>query len=105
MAKKMADLTKDKPAAASEARAGLTGLEYVRAIRDGAILRSPLAQTIGWTFETAEEGLVTLSLQPKPHIFGNNSLHGGAIASLIDGAMSAAVNSVLPRGYRCLTLN
>ena len=96
---------KDRPlTAAPPDRAGLSGLEYVQALRDGKIPPSPMANTIGYRVIEVEQGAATLAVTPGKHLSNNITLHGGAMATLLDGAMSSAVNSALPKGARCKTL-
>lgn len=85
-------------------RTDLTGLQYVEALRDGQIPLSPMANTIGYKIMDVHEGSVTLKLTPQRHLFNNVSLHGGTMATILDSAMSAAVNSALPKEARCRTL-
>lgn len=92
------------PNEAALARDKMTGLEYVEALRDGEIPLSPMAQNIGYSIETVAEGSVTLTVAPRPHLFNNFTLHGGAMAAILDGAMASAVNSSLPQGARARTL-
>jgi uncharacterized protein (TIGR00369 family) len=86
-------------------RAGLSGLDYVRATMDGRIAQSAMAKTIGWKLAKVELGKVTFTVKPGPHLWGNNTLHGGAISALLDGATAAALNSALPADKRCRTLD
>ncbi len=86
-------------------REGLSGIEYVRAMMDGRIPLSGMARTIGWRILSVEVGKVTFGLPLGPHLYGNNGLHGGAFASLFDGAFAAAVNAALAADQRCKTLD
>lgn len=86
-------------------RSGLSGLDYVRALRDGIIPLSGMALTIGWRIRSVEAGKVELVLPLGPHLHGNNGLHGGTFAALFDGAFAAAVNSALEADQRCKTLD
>ena len=86
-------------------RADLTGLEYIEAVRDGRFPLSPMARTIGWRILEVEEGRVTLCANPGAHLYNHKTLHGGAMAAMLDGAMAFAVNSALPRKVRCRTLD
>ena len=83
----------------------MSGFEYVKALRDGLLPPSPIAHTMGWKIEQVSPGDVTLSLAPGPHLFGNDSLHGGAIAALADSALATALNSDLDMGVRCKTVD
>ena len=86
-------------------RDGLSGVEYVRAMMDGRIPLSGMARTIGWEIRSVEVGKVVFALPLGAHLHGNNGLHGGAFATLFDGASAAAVNSSLDADQRCKTLD
>ena len=88
----------------AELRKTMSGLEYVEALRDQRILLAPMARTIGYQFREVRKGRVTLAMTPGSHLFNNWTLHGGAMATILDSAMSAAVNSEMPVGARCRTL-
>ena len=82
----------------------MSGLEYVEALRDQRIPLAPMARTIGYQFREVRKGRVTLAVTPGSHLYNNWTLHGGAMATILDSAMSAAVNSEMPVGARCRTL-
>jgi len=88
----------------TELRKTMSGLEYVEALRDQRIPLAPMARNIGYQFREVRKGRVTLAVTPGSHLFNNWTLHGGAIATILDSAMSAAVNSEMPVGARCRTL-
>jgi len=95
----------EREAPAQLSRQGLSGLDYIRALRDGRIPLSGMALTIGWRIRSVEAGRVELVLPLGPHLHGNNGLHGGTFAALFDGAFAAAVNSALAADQRCKTLD
>ena len=64
-----------------------------------------MARTVGWKIAEVGEGRVTLRANPGTHLYNHATLHGGAMATMLDGAMAAAVNSALPKRTRCLTLD
>ncbi|MDD9961963.1 MAG: PaaI family thioesterase [Gammaproteobacteria bacterium] len=88
----------------AELRKTMSGLDYVEALRDQRIPLAPMARTIGYHFKEVRKGRVTLAVTPGRHLFNNWTLHGGAMATILDSAMSAAVNSEMPVGARCRTL-
>lgn len=61
----------------------------------------PFRRHVGIRVVAAAEGRAVLVLPARPEVgnrFGN--VHGGALATLVDGAMSNAILSALPRGDR-----
>lgn len=86
-------------------RDDLDGIDYVRALRDGLIPLSPMAKNMGWRITEVDEGRARFLIELSRHLFNNLTLHGGAMATIADGVMSAAVNTKLPRGARARTVN
>jgi uncharacterized protein (TIGR00369 family) len=63
-----------------------------------------MAATIGWRLRSVEEGRVQLELEPADYLLNSRSMHGGALAALLDSAMAAAVTSTLSAEMRCSTI-
>ena len=83
----------------------LSGLEYLRAIRDGKIPNAPIAQLLGMTVAEVEPGRVVFSLEPGEHHYNPiGTVHGGIAATLCDSVMACAVHSVLPLGMMYTTV-
>jgi uncharacterized protein (TIGR00369 family) len=84
----------------------MTGLEFFQALARGDLPPQPITATIGWTVMEAQPGRLTLGFEPQDHLFhAGGLLHGGVIATLLDGAMSGAVMTSLPPGRGCTTLH
>lgn len=82
-----------------------SGLEFFQGLADGSLPAQPITQTIGWTVDTVEKGMLRLAFEPQEYLFhAGGLLHGGVIATLLDSAMSGAVLSTLNRGQGCTTL-
>ncbi|MFI5957113.1 PaaI family thioesterase [Cryptosporangium sp. NPDC051539] len=83
----------------------LTGLELIRAIRDGNAPPPGIAQLLGMDITEAEEGRVVFTLDAKPE-FSNplGTVHGGIHATILDSAMGCAVHTALPAGVSYTTL-
>ncbi len=92
------------PDQAAPRREDLSGLEYVRALMAGVFPASPMARNVGWQLVDVQHGAVRMEVTPGPHLYNHDTLHGGAMATMMDGAMAMAVNSSLPRGARALTI-
>jgi uncharacterized protein (TIGR00369 family) len=92
------------PPRRGEPRRTVSGLQHLTEMRDGAVPRAPMAETIGWRLCSVEHGCVRLELEPAEYLLNSRSLHGGALAALLDSAMAAAVTSTLPPEIRCSTI-
>ena len=83
----------------------MAGIDYLRAIRDGAIPRPPIAWTLGFTLEEVEEGRVVFGVTPAEYHYNPiGVVHGGLAATLMDSAMGSAVHTLLPAGSGYTTL-
>jgi uncharacterized protein (TIGR00369 family) len=97
-------ITWTAPEACRRDAAGLTGREYLEALRDGRISLPPAAALVGYRIVAVADGEVRYELTPceeHGNIFG--TVHGGILATLLDTAMTAAVIAALPRGRSCST--
>jgi uncharacterized protein (TIGR00369 family) len=84
----------------------LSGREIMEGIRDGAVAPSPLARLIGFQVVEVKEGEVTLELEPREDLENlSGALHGGVAAALLDTALGAALQTLLPVGQGFATLN
>ena len=86
--------------AARSRLAGKTGLEVMQGIRDGTLPPPPMARVIGFRCIVAEPGEVAMSLENAIGM-----LHGGVAASMLDTAMGAAANTLLPAASGAVTLD
>jgi len=84
---------------------GLSGLDFLRALRDGELPPPPFGQLLGFTIDEVDPGRVVFSVVPGEHLLNPNAvLHGGVAASMIDTVTGCAVTSQLPTGSTCATL-
>ncbi|TCO50467.1 uncharacterized protein (TIGR00369 family) [Kribbella antiqua] len=93
--------------ALTAARVGSTsGLEMLRAMRDGEIPPPPILQLVGGTGFEVEEGRVAV-LMPAQEFHYNplGTVHGGIIATLLDTAAGCTVHSTLPAGVGYTSLD
>lgn len=88
------------------ARRTMSGLEYMRAIASGEIEGAPMVRLLGMRMSEVEPGRVVFVLdQVRPeHDNGLGMAHGGLAATLLDSALSCAVNTVMPAGKVFITL-
>ncbi|WP_035857024.1 PaaI family thioesterase [Cryptosporangium arvum] len=86
-------------------RAGLSGLELIRAIATGEAPPPNIAQLLGMQMVEADEGRVVFTLDTRRE-FSNplGTVHGGIHATLLDSAMGCAVHTTLPAGVGYTTL-
>ena len=92
------------PAALARAGASLTGLEYLRAIAAGELPPPPIASALGLELVDVQEGRVIFAMAPHEWLFNPiGSVHGGAVATLVDSAASCAVHSTLAPGVAYAT--
>ena len=89
---------------ADEAR-GMSGLEFIGAIRDGDLPPAPIQDLLGFDLVEASEGRTVFACVPEErHYNPIGVVHGGVAATLLDSAMGAAVHTTLPQGNAYSTL-
>jgi uncharacterized protein (TIGR00369 family) len=98
-------ITWDDPMDALTRGAGLTGLEFMRAIFDGKLPRPPITDTMGFTGGTVEEGRVTFVGEPGEYLYNPiGVVHGGFAMAILDSAMGCAVHTTMAVGEAYTTL-
>jgi uncharacterized protein (TIGR00369 family) len=91
---------------AAERLGHLSGREIIEGIRDGRVPPSPLALLIGFRVVEVKEGEVAFELEPREDLENlSSALHGGVAAALLDTALGAALQTLLPAGQGFATLN
>jgi uncharacterized protein (TIGR00369 family) len=86
--------------------AKMSGREVLEAIKAGLLAPPPLARLIGFRIVAVGDGQAEFTLEPREDLENlAAALHGGVAASLLDNALGAAVQSLLPAGARSATLN
>ncbi|WCB93046.1 hypothetical protein DSM104299_01748 [Baekduia alba] len=104
-AERMRSVAWDDPAPMVDAAARLTGIELMRAIKDGDLPAPPVARLLGFGIDRVDEGSVVFSMDPlEAHQNPLGSVHGGIISTLLDSAMGCAVHTTLPAGGMYTTL-
>jgi uncharacterized protein (TIGR00369 family) len=69
------------------------------------LVRRPFHETLGITLLEAKDGRSRVHLADHPKLAnGRGDVHGGAIAALLDTALSVAARSSLPAGYNTATI-
>jgi len=86
--------------------AGMSGLDYLRAIAAGRLPQPPLGEALGFRLVEADDGRAVFTCVPAEHHYNLiGTVHGGLAAALIDSATGCAVMSALPAGDQWTTLS
>ena len=97
------------PLASFAEGAGMSGVEYLRAMAEGRVPKPPISETLGFDgLGDVAEGRVVFTMTPAEHHYNPiGSVHGGVYATLLDSACGCAVQSLLPAGdfYTSLDLS
>lgn len=94
------------PGPAAKAAAAMSGLEAMRAIRDGLLPPPPMARLIGFRMAVVEPGRIVMELEPHESLENTiGLLHGATAAALLDTAMGCAISTRLPAGQGSVTLD
>ena len=76
---------------------GLTGLEFLRSLRDGVLPPPPIASLIGMSPISVEPGDVVFDCLPDESVYNPiGVVHGGLVCTLLDTVAACAVHSTLP---------
>jgi len=95
----------DPIAAFAEGRKYPRAIDYLRAIRDGKVPAPPIARLLSMDLVEVEEGKSVFQLTPaEQHYNPIGVVHGGIALTMLDSAMSCAVQSMLPEGKGYTTL-
>jgi uncharacterized protein (TIGR00369 family) len=83
----------------------LTGLEFLRALRDAKLAVPPFSSTTGIKPIEIDEGRIVVEGVPSERFYNPMGVvHGGWIVTLLDTAMACAIHSVLQAGQSYTTL-
>jgi uncharacterized protein (TIGR00369 family) len=87
------------PAAIVAGGAGLSGLEFLEAIRDGRLAPPPIALLLNMGLRQVERGLVVFECKPDESVYNPiGVVHGGLVCTLTDSAIGCAVQTTLDAG-------
>lgn len=82
-----------------------SGLEILRQIMAGVLPPPPISATIGFYLTEAEDGIAVFAGTPGFHHYNpGGAVHGGYAGVLLNSCMTCAVQTTLPPGQGCVTL-
>lgn len=85
--------------AAPEIVASLSGLEFMRRIRDGHLPQAPLVVTLGFRMTGVEEGSTVFEGTPSANLYNPvGTVHGGWFGAMLDSCMGCAIHTTLEKG-------
>jgi len=83
----------------------MTGIDFLRAIRDGRLPGPPIAQLLGFSLAEVEPGYAVFECVPgERHYNPIGVVHGGLAMTLLDSCMGCCVQSAMPAGTGYTTL-
>jgi uncharacterized protein (TIGR00369 family) len=83
----------------------MSGIDFLRAIRDGRLPAPPIAELLGFKLVEVEPGQAVFEVLPaEQHYNPIGVVHGGLAMTLLDSAMGCAVQSHMPAGGGYTTL-
>ncbi len=93
------------PQALAQAGRSMSGIDFLRAIRDGELPPPPFAELLGFRLVEAEPGHAVFEIIPgEQHYNPIGAVHGGLAMTLLDSAMGCAVQTHMPAGGGYTTL-
>jgi uncharacterized protein (TIGR00369 family) len=87
---------------------GLSGYEFMSAIRDGKLPQPPIASLVRFRVTEIEVGRVVFECTPDESVYNPiGTVHGGVVCTLADSAAACAVHTTLEAGlaYTSIDLN
>ena len=93
------------PAALAAAGRTMSGIDFLRAIRDGRLPPPPIAELLGFRLAEVEPGYAVFEFVPaEQHYNPIGVVHGGVAMTLLDSAMGCCVHTRMPAGGSYTTL-
>jgi uncharacterized protein (TIGR00369 family) len=96
------------PSTTAAAGATLSGIDFLRAIRDGVLPPPPIATLLGMQMREVEPGRVVFECEPDESSYNPiGVVHGGLVCTLADTVAACAVHTTLEVGvaYTSIDLN
>jgi uncharacterized protein (TIGR00369 family) len=77
----------------------MPGVDYLRAMADGALSPPPIGSLMKFDIAEVDEGRVVFTCRPDESAYNPiGAIHGGLICTLLDSVTGCAVHSTLPKG-------
>jgi uncharacterized protein (TIGR00369 family) len=93
------------PMITAQAMATMSGIDFLRAIKDGKIPAAPVLSLIGFRLVEVDVGRVVFEFDPAEYQYNPaGTVHGGVACAVLDSAAACAVHSTLPAGMALTTL-
>jgi len=103
--KKQLTVSWEDPQSLAEAGRSMSGIEFLRAIRDGRLPSPPIAELLGFKLVEVEPGQAVFEVTPgEQHYNPIGVVHGGLAMTLLDSAMGCCVQTHMPAGGGYTTL-
>jgi uncharacterized protein (TIGR00369 family) len=94
MVRRSLSLSWSDPAVLGAAGRRMSGLTFLRAIRDGGLPAPPMAVLLGMRLAEVEDGRAVFECQPgEQHYNPIGVVHGGLAMTLLDSAMTCAIQT------------
>jgi uncharacterized protein (TIGR00369 family) len=88
------------PAATARAGTTMSGIDFLEAMRSGALPPPPIASVLGFTIEELGIGRVVFSCVPDESLYNPiGMVHGGLVCTLADTVVGCAVHTMLEAGF------
>ena len=98
-------VTWDDPKPARLQAKRMAGMDFFNAMRRGELPEPPFGRLLGMDLFDCGDGRFSMSVAPEEcHYNPMGCVHGGILTTLLDSVMTAAVQTALPAGKVCLTL-
>jgi uncharacterized protein (TIGR00369 family) len=98
-------VTWEDPLAALPAAAGMSGLEFMKAVFEGRLPPPPIMGTMGVTGGEVEEGRAVFHGEAGEYLYNPiGVVHGGFAMTILDSAMGCAIHTTLRQGERYTSL-
>lgn len=89
----------EDPAPTHAAQKRMSGLEMLRAMRDGTLPGPPIASSMQMALTEVDPGRAVFTCEPDESLYNPfGTMHGGAVCTLLDSAMGCAAGSLLEVG-------
>jgi uncharacterized protein (TIGR00369 family) len=105
MANRTLSISWKDPGPLAEAGRSMSGIEFLRAIRDGRVSAAPISELLGFRLVEVDPGRAVFEVTPgEQHFNPIGVVHGGLAMTLLDSAMACSVQTEIPAGSGYTTL-